>query len=99
MNASRGGRFVGSADADGLGEGDPDGLVDAALGDPAADGLDALVDAEGLVVRSPLVVATGSSPPREASHHTRATTRTTPAAAARTQKPLSGVGAPVPGWV
>jgi hypothetical protein len=95
--ASRGGRFVGPADADALDEGDEDGLVDVGLDVSLGDGV---VEAAGeLVVRSGLVVVTGSSPLRELTHQARASTRTTAAAAIRTQKPVSGVGAPVPGWV
>ena len=86
MKQSGAGRLVGLGEADGLGLAEDELAV--GLGDAEPDWLEA---------RGP-AVRTGSSP-RENSHQppTRRTATTT--AASRTQKPVSGVGAPVPGWV
>ena len=98
MKASSGGCF------DGRGEGDADdaGGLDVvgageAEAEPVAEPVPELV--AGLADRSGLVVVTGSSPPPDETHQASATTTTTAATPNRTQKPVSGVGAPVPGWV
>jgi hypothetical protein len=81
-----GGRFVGEADGDGLLE------VLAGVGVPDAAGALLAADPPGPAVR------TGSSP-REASHQPPTRSTATAPAPSRTQKPVSGSGVPVPGWV
>ena len=94
MKASSGGRFDGLADAD---ADDADGLL--AVGEGEAEGEPVAELVAGLGDRSGLVAVTGSSPPRDETHQASATTTTSAATPTRTQKPVSGVGAPVPGWV
>jgi hypothetical protein len=94
VKASSGGRFDGLAggDAD-----DAEGLVAVGEGEAGVEPVAELV--AGLEDRSGLVAVTGSSPPRDETHQASATTTTTAATPTRTQNPVSGVGAPVPGWV
>jgi hypothetical protein len=58
-----------------------------------SDAVDEEDDDPGLAVR------TGSSSSREASHQPPTSRTATAPAARRTQKPVSGSGVPVPGWV
>jgi len=88
-NCRVGGRFVEEGDGDELAE------VVAGVGL-----LDADVDDCPLLPPDPpgFAVRTGSSS-RETSHHPPTSRTTTAPATSRIQKPVSGSGVPVPGWV
>jgi hypothetical protein len=78
-------------------DGAGDGLADVlpGLGDAGPEDEVALL----LVDLPAEAVRTGSSSSRDTSHQPPTSRTATEPAATRTQKPLSGSGAPVPGWV
>ena len=87
----------GLGDADGLADSLGDGLSVAAARD-SLGGLDAGADEVALREASGVAVVTSSPSPRVSSQVPTSATATT-ATPSRTQKPRSGVGAPVPGSV
>jgi hypothetical protein len=80
-------------------DGDGEGLADALPGVGEAGPEDEVAVPLLLVAPPGEAVRTGSSSSRVTSHQPPTSRTATAPAATRTQKPVSGSGVPVPGWV